>query len=81
LGCARRRPASIKASTAVLSLLTALAEDSNAQCTKNTAALGRIGVALRVPDVSDQGPNLLARELRRLGRGTRQSGHVMTRPA
>src|SRR5213592_2667813 len=73
LGCDPRRPASIKASTAVLSLATALAED--------TAFLGCIGVALRVPDDSDHGANLLARELRRLRRGTGQPVHVMTRPA
>src|SRR5438034_1936097 len=34
LGCDPRRPASIKASTAVLSLATALAEDSKAACTR-----------------------------------------------
>src|SRR5439155_27052472 len=34
LGCDPRRPASIKASTAVLSLATPLAEGSNAACTR-----------------------------------------------
>src|SRR5205814_10233917 len=48
---------------------------------QDTAPLGRVGVALRVPDVSDYGPNLLTRKLRRLGRRTRQTVHVMPRPS